>query len=1346
MSQVKMRTFLLFVVLSASRLLAAGAWPLDFFTSDPKAAIEAATKVAVPDGLDLFAIDAQFNYRVDSDARIARTTRLVLRVVTDRGARELGQYSQAWLAWRQDKPLLKARVITADGQAHLLDPSTITESGLPNQVEGLFTDTKVLAAPLPAVAKGALVEIEVQLNDREPMGASGAAGESPVQLSAAHLRATINVPANSTIHVATPGLHGIQRKDSQEGDRLKISLEGSDLDWRGLSFAPVDSVARPAIIFSTVADWNHVARWYFDTSEPQIGVRQPAPVDSVARMKEIEAILAEIQKSVRYTGIEFGLSAYIPHTPQQTLTRGFGDCKDKAALLINRLRAAGIAANLALLNPYPSNDVASDVPGVQLFSHAIVYIPGAHPLFVDPTSEFAPARRLPTVDQGRLALIVDPATTGLVRTPSSKPGENGSTQTFTLRLSEEGKASLSLDLESFGSGEEYTRALGAQWLSLPESRRDEATKQSGQATGVEKVLAYDWGNPKDVNGNYRMTVRSEGYKNSGGTEQSVYAHVPQMLQQWPQFLQLISEIQKEENATKKRTEDYDMVLGSVASEQWRVVPPSGFRVRNLPDVKDLTIGPLTVHRTVAQDLDGSVLFSYRMDLKPRITVSEAKEIREAIKQTPLTGGTVLVEFMPEGTMLMSEGKWKEGFDLLRRDASATPIRPGPGLRYAVALMEAGLRDEAARICRNVIEADPKSARAYGYLSLVERYDPIGRLERQGMDLPEAEKAIQKAVELDPGNKRYIADRALLKELDSTGSRYDDPQRLTEAIGLLEGISVDLPGIQQPNILPYALFRARRFADVKLFYEKPEGRSARTDLKYAAIAAGDGGAQAIRESKSLNESARKATLQGAARDLISIGEYRKAADLIEATGDPAQAPSVDLLRHTSRHGEPVISKDPVIAVMQRYIFSLLDQLARPKHDELLAAEWRVLSWNSERSAMVSLLGAYRNVAGFTPGTRATADIVVGNVEIVKEGSDALGYRLRFADPASNGALKTIGWVVRRGDQYQVLGLRGDEPPVSEALALANKGDLEGARKWLDWQKEEIAVSQTADPLATSPFLRLWPAPSDPPEKEQIQIAAASLMARGRKAGDAVALLLELRSKAQTNPQREAIDQAIRDGYAAQLKYQEQIPLAEALYKAHPSSANAIAMLGTGLINAGDIDGALKMAASAKPADDTGIANVARVKARAHLARYEFAEAIEAYRALCSSNKGTPTDWNNLAWISIFVPGKIAPDLKSAETAVRLTQERTIGFIHTLSSIQVEMGKLKEARAGLVRYLGTGDTINDSAWYLEGRIAEDLGLKETAAAIYSTIAKPSRPGGDSAYDLAQIRMKVMQAASK
>ena len=400
--------------------VSAATWPLEFFTSDPKTVVDLARKIPVPEGADLFAIEMQLHCRAESDGRLSIATRTLIRVVTDGGAKQMNQYSHPWLAWRRDKPLLRVRVITPDGEAHLLDPKTITEAGIPSRVEGLFTDTKILAAPLPAVTKDALIEVEVQENDRVALGPSSV--RFPMNFAAAHFRATFDAPANVHVHAGSPGIPQAERKDSSENGRQQISFDGSDLreppKWK---LRPA-GVVEPAIVFSTAPDWQSVVAWYRDLAEPQIGEKQPAaPIDARSRMAEVAEILAQIQKTVRYTGVEFGMSAYVPRSPEETVGRGYGDCKDKSALLVNRLRKAGIAADLVLLSPYPGVDASSDFPGIEPFAHAIVYVPGPRAFFIDPTSEFTPAGRLPDADQGRMALIIDPTTKALTRIPADPP-------------------------------------------------------------------------------------------------------------------------------------------------------------------------------------------------------------------------------------------------------------------------------------------------------------------------------------------------------------------------------------------------------------------------------------------------------------------------------------------------------------------------------------------------------------------------------------------------------------------------------------------------------------------------------------------------------------------------------------------------------------------------------------------------------------------------------------------------------------------------------------------------------------------------------------------------------------
>src|SRR6185436_1522845 len=167
--------------------------------------------------------------------------------------------------------------------------------------------------------------------------------------------------------------------------------------------------------------------------------------------------LAWIQKHVRYAGVEVGESSVVPRAPQTVLANRYGDCKDKATLLVALLRAAGITAHVALLRAGEDFDVPRELPGLGMFNHAIVVVDGDQPMWVDPTDEYSRAGDLPLMDQGRLALIASASTTAPVKTPEAESKANRTTETRTFTLAEEGKATVLELTEATGSEESTIR-------------------------------------------------------------------------------------------------------------------------------------------------------------------------------------------------------------------------------------------------------------------------------------------------------------------------------------------------------------------------------------------------------------------------------------------------------------------------------------------------------------------------------------------------------------------------------------------------------------------------------------------------------------------------------------------------------------------------------------------------------------------------------------------------------------------------------------------------------------------------------------------------------------------------
>ena len=85
--------------------------------------------------------------------------------------------------------------------------------------------------------------------------------------------------------------------------------------------------------------------------------------------------------------------------------RKFGDCKDKASLLVVMLREIGVDASLVLARTRRGGDLDPEPASLAPFDHAIVYVP-RYDLFLDGTAEFSGADELPAQDQDIPVLIV----------------------------------------------------------------------------------------------------------------------------------------------------------------------------------------------------------------------------------------------------------------------------------------------------------------------------------------------------------------------------------------------------------------------------------------------------------------------------------------------------------------------------------------------------------------------------------------------------------------------------------------------------------------------------------------------------------------------------------------------------------------------------------------------------------------------------------------------------------------------------------------------------------------------------------------------------------------------------
>lgn len=137
----------------------------------------------------------------------------------------------------------------------------------------------------------------------------------------------------------------------------------------------------------------------------------------------VTAAFRYVQDNIRYVGIELGAGGWYPRTPIQASALGYGDCKDKALLLVSMLARMGINADVALV--HLDNGLALDrvLPSPFAFNHAIVRVHGtAGSYWLDPTDSqqggVGPAIR---VSDFGFALPVTPGVTDLVPVVQAEP-------------------------------------------------------------------------------------------------------------------------------------------------------------------------------------------------------------------------------------------------------------------------------------------------------------------------------------------------------------------------------------------------------------------------------------------------------------------------------------------------------------------------------------------------------------------------------------------------------------------------------------------------------------------------------------------------------------------------------------------------------------------------------------------------------------------------------------------------------------------------------------------------------------------------------------------------------------
>ena len=895
-----------------------------------------------------------------ADGRVKRSLHSIFKVLTRGGVDSL-KIDEQWSPWFEKRPVVDARVISRRGIVSRLDPSTIAEAATDRIDDLILSTDKRIQAPLPSITVGSVVEMTTLYEHDKPFCRQGyltSAGCGDIY-GADRWRLQIVAPDSVELNIEQfeielkPEILKADGKTTWTFTRSAVKpLEEFE------SYLPSDVSQFPMMRISSGTSWQAFAKHYSEIVEEQIAaseLKNPIGKLETDNTKEkIEHILEVMQSRVRYTGLEFGIAAIVPKAPAATWKNGFGDCKDKSVLLVDLLSRVGIDAKVALVSVGRRMDISPTLPAINIFDHAIVFIPKEN-LWIDPTVEFNPVGMLPTVAQGRWALIADPKTTELIKTPVHESTSNRRVMDWTHEMKEGDPTIVTLKIAAAGNIAEAYRDYYSS--DTKKNLKKDFLKNCETSYGAIELIDYDFSDPYDFSQPFELNSKFSGYDNAVVddsdasfilTPSTVLSRVPSTFFETDDDDPQASEDSKQ----KTRTSDFQFDTLHQAMVRYKVIAPPGFVIDEIPESSTVEVRDVVFKARFEKESERCCVATFEVNTgKGRFTGEEfeqfKKQLIDVVGDQNATYQYELV-FSNQANDLVRAGRYKEAVERLQQDLSENPEEPFLRMQLAYVMLNMGL-GKAARIeAKKAVSLRPESAYLQERLAYLFTHDLLGRHFEGEYDFARAESAYQKAIELEPELQKAAINLAVLYEFGPVGVRYQNAEYLAKAIELYEGCHQNDDYRLFDNYLT-CLAYAREYKKVLKKLEPMEENSSYDEIHTLALAVVHGVPKAIAYAGRLHDdSDEKADFLSRCAQTANItGEYQTAIQFYEAIAPIRTSQNYDtvigLLKLLDGDQKEAVAKnDPVYPVKSflfwaftdgRRIDRLTDLVELPENEKL-----------------------------------------------------------------------------------------------------------------------------------------------------------------------------------------------------------------------------------------------------------------------------------------------------------------------------------------------------------------------------------------------------------------------------
>ena len=199
---------------------------------------------------------------------------------------------------------------------------------------------------------------------------------------------------------------------------------------------------------STYKSWDEMGAWYWGLVKDQFVADEEVRkrVAEITKGKttdrdKVNAVYDYVVQKTRYVALEFGIHGFKPYRCSQIFARGFGDCKDKATLIVTMLGELGIPATIVIVRTGLKGDFEDYPASLAPFDHAIAYVPSLD-LYLDGTAEYSGSNDFPAMDRGALALQINQGKPKLVHLPDPPASASVTTRKMEAVIGSDGSAQI----------------------------------------------------------------------------------------------------------------------------------------------------------------------------------------------------------------------------------------------------------------------------------------------------------------------------------------------------------------------------------------------------------------------------------------------------------------------------------------------------------------------------------------------------------------------------------------------------------------------------------------------------------------------------------------------------------------------------------------------------------------------------------------------------------------------------------------------------------------------------------------------------------------------------------------